>query len=352
MMEIGLGLWGMQAARMAPRHHVSLYQEMIEDAQLAEEFGFHSLWLTEHHFWYDGYCPSLVVAMGALAAATSRIKIATGMVLLPMHDPIRVAEQAAVADILSGGRTILGFANGYRDVEFDGLGLQRKDRGARLTEAFNVLKLAWTQDRFSFAGKHFHYSDVSVTPKPVQKPFPPIFVGTSPVFAPAVRRAGKFGFSLLLPPAGGPQQSQQAVRIWEEEARVSGHDVEELRATGAARMGALCDVWVDDTTEKAERVIPNLRYLYREQLGGWRFLVDQEGKPVSFERPDILDQAVAGAVDSAIIGSPAKVIRKLKEFEEAGIDFMCARVRWDSLPREALHHCMQLLADEVVPALA
>jgi alkanesulfonate monooxygenase SsuD/methylene tetrahydromethanopterin reductase-like flavin-dependent oxidoreductase (luciferase family) len=352
MMEVGLGLWGMQAARMAPRHHALLYQEMVEDAQLAEELGFHSFWLTEHHFWYDGYCPSLIVSLGALAAATKRIKIATGMVLLPMHDPVRVAEQAAIADILSGGRVLLGFANGYRDVEFDGFGLRRKDRGARLTEAFNVLKAAWTEDRLSYNGKHFRYADVSITPKPLQKPFPPIFVGTSPAFAPAVRRAGRFGFSLLLPPTGGPQQCEQAVRIWEEEARAAGHDVAQLKKERGVRMGALCDVWVDETTEKAEQVLGNLRYLYREQLGGWRFLIDEQGRPVGFDRPEILDQAVAGAVGAAIVGNPAKVIRKLKEFKAAGIDLICARVRWDSLPREDLHRCMRLLARDVAPALA
>ena len=170
MMEFGVGLWGMQATRMAPRHHANLYQEMIDDCRYAEELGFHSFWLTEHHFWYDGYCPSLLVGLGALAAVTRRIKIASGLVLLPMHDPLRVAEQAAVVDQLSGGRLILGFGNGYRDAEFDSLGLRRTERGARLSEQFSILKTAWTQERFSFSGKHFNYNDLAVTSKPLQKP--------------------------------------------------------------------------------------------------------------------------------------------------------------------------------------
>lgn len=351
-MEFGVGLWGMQATRTAPRHHVSLYQELIEDCQLAEDLGFHSLWLTEHHFWYDGYCPSLLVTLGAMAAATSRIKVATGVVLLPMHDPVRAAEQAAVADIISNGRVILGFANGYRDAEFDGLGLRRRDRGARLTEMFNILKQAWTEERFSFTGRHFRYTDLSITPKPVQKPHPPIVVGSSPVFAPAVKRAGRFGFGLLLPPTMTTQQCQEAIRVWEEEARAAGHDVERLRATGQARMGLLIDVWVDETTYKAERIIPNLRYLYREQLGGWRFLVDEEGKPVAFDRPQILDPVVEATLGIAVIGSPQRVAQRLKRYEEMGVDLLCARVRWDSVPRGDLHRCMRLLAQEVAPAFA
>ena len=352
MMEFGLGLWGMQATRMAPRHHANLYQEMIEDCQYAEELGFHSLWLTEHHFWYDGYCPSLLIGLGALAAATKRIKIASGLVLLPMHDPIRVAEQAAVADQLSGGRLILGFGNGYRDVEFDGLGLHRRDRGARLSEQFAILKAAWTKERFSFAGKHFNYADIAVTPKPAQQPHPMVMVGSSPVYAPAIRRAGKFGFGLLLPAIIGADGCREGIRIWEEAAREAGHDVEKMRAEKQVRMGALYDVWVDETNDKAEKIIPNLRYLYHEQLGGWRFLVDAEDKPIGFDRPEILSQTVDMVVNSAPVGSPAKVIRRLKQYEDAGLDFFCARVRWDSTPRPELHRCMRLLAKEVVPAFA
>jgi probable F420-dependent oxidoreductase len=352
MMEFGLGLWGMQATRMAPRHHANLYQEMVEDCQYAEELGFHSLWLTEHHFWYDGYSPSLLVGLGALAAATSRIKIATGVLLLPMHDPLRVAEQAAVVDQLSGGRLILGFGNGYRDAEFDGFGLRRRQRGARLSEQFSILKAAWTQDRFSFTGKHFTYTDAFVSPKPLQKPFPMVMVGSSPVYAPAIKRAARHGFGMLLPPTLAPDQCREGVKIWEEGAREAGHDVAKMRAEKRVSMGLCYDLWVDETNAKAEQIIPNLRYLYREQLGGWRFLVDAEGEPIDFGRPQLLDQAVDAVANSAAIGSPAKVIRQLKQYEQAGIDFFCARVRWDSTPRPELHRCMRLLAKEVVPAFA
>ena len=352
MMEFGVGLWGMQATRLAMRHHANLYQEMIEDCQYAEELGFDSLWLTEHHFWYDGYCPSVLVGLGALAAATKRIKIASGVVLLPMHDPLRVAEQAAVVDQLSGGRLILGFGNGYRDVEFDGFALRRRDRGARLSEQFSILKSAWTQETFSFSGKHFNYNNVSVTPRPVQKPHPMVMVGSSPVYAPAIRRAAKHGFGLLLPPTLGVDQFREGIRIWEEAAREAGHDVAKMRAEKQVRMGLCYDVWVDETNNKAEKILGNLRYLYREQLGGWRFLVDAENNPIGFDRPEVLDQTVDYVVSSAAVGNPTKVIRQLKRYEEAGMDFFCARVRWDSTPRPELHRCMRLLAKEVMPAFA
>src|SRR5262249_47446422 len=252
--------------------------------------------------------------------------------------------------VVSNGRVILGIGNGYRDVEFDGFGLRRKDRGARLTEQLDILTRGFTGERFSFEGKHFRYQNVALTPKPVQKPFPPIVLGSSPAFAPAVHGAGRFGVGLLLPPTLTASQCREAIGIWDNEASRAGHDPVALRATGRASMGILSGTWVDETTHQAERVAPHLHYLYREQLGGWRFLIDQEGKPVAFDRPEILNGAVDGAVKAALIGSPGRVLQGLRRFEEAGIDFFCARVRWDSLPRADLHRCMKLLAKEVAPA--
>jgi alkanesulfonate monooxygenase SsuD/methylene tetrahydromethanopterin reductase-like flavin-dependent oxidoreductase (luciferase family) len=101
-LEAGLGLWGMQAFILHPRHHVKLYQEMVEEARWADELGFDALWLTEHHVWFDGYVPQLLTAVGAVAAATSRIRIGTSCLLLPMHDPLRVGDAADMSEIVSG----------------------------------------------------------------------------------------------------------------------------------------------------------------------------------------------------------------------------------------------------------
>ena len=113
-MEFWLGRYGMQSPRVYPRSWAGLYDEVLEHAVYAEELGFDSFWLTEHHFWYDGYCPNLLPVLAAIARRTSRIGIGTGCSLLGLHDPLRDAEDKASLDVLSGGRRLLGLAPGYR----------------------------------------------------------------------------------------------------------------------------------------------------------------------------------------------------------------------------------------------
>src|SRR5262249_6887674 len=152
---------------------------------------------SEHHFCYDASCPSPLLALAATAARTERIGLATGVLLLPLHDVLRVAEQAAVLDGISGGRLFLGVGLGYRDDEYDGFGVARRARGRRMTEALEVLRLAWTGDRRSFDGAFYRYADVRVSPRPVRGTIP-IWVGGHA--RAAVERAARGGAALFLPP--------------------------------------------------------------------------------------------------------------------------------------------------------
>ncbi|MBI2912617.1 MAG: LLM class flavin-dependent oxidoreductase [Chloroflexi bacterium] len=349
-MEFGLGLWGMQSWITAPRHHVRLYEEMLEDARLAEELGFDSIWLTEHHFWYDGYCPSLLVAAGAMAAATTTIKIGTGIILIAMHDPLRVAEAAAVADIISGGRLQMGVAAGYREVEFDGFGVSARQRGARVNESLDVIEAAWRDEPLSHHGRFYHYDGVTVTPKPVQRPIP-IWLGGG---VPAVqRRAGRRGYNIM-PVNPGPG----AFKDYCEAALEAGHDPARLKIAG------VYDLWVDDSDAARDEIEPIIRYLYGEQVGSWLTQRDEEGNPVRFGMPlgrqgqmdhsqwrSIRDTWAQGSAQRMPIGTPDTVIRGLEQFMAANpeMNYICARIRWDGLPRARLRRCMELLAKEVVP---
>ncbi len=336
-MDFSVGLWGMQSFKHAPRHHADLYREMLEDALVAEQLGFSHFWLTEHHFWYDGYCPSLLVAAAAVAARTSRIRFGTSMLLLPMHDPLRVAEAAAAADIIAGGRLDLGVAVGYRHAEFDGFGVARSERGARMEEALDVLHLAWTADRFSYHGRFFQYEDVTVNPKPLQRPIP-IWIGGWA--EPVVRRAAQRSLNLM-----GP--SGDALRLYHKTAREAGRD------PGAATLTIGGDVWVDDDEEAAQaEMTALLRYLYHEQLGGWGFFTNPITKqPVFFDQPQVLHNIVEAAVSTAMIGGPETVAAKLRQRVDINplANHVFCRVRFDSLPQARLHRCLELLAKEVMP---
>lgn len=173
-----------------------LYAEQLEQIAYAEQLGFDSVWITEHHFIEDGYTPSVLPIAAAIAARTSRIRIGTWVLLLPLHNAIRVAEDAATVDIISNGRLDLGMGLGYRIEEFDAFGVDRRHRGRLMEEGVELIRRAWTEDRVTFDGRFYQVQNLDVTPKPVQRPHPPIWLGARGP-APA-RRAARFRAPLLL----------------------------------------------------------------------------------------------------------------------------------------------------------
>src|SRR6185437_4385339 len=172
-----------------------LYRETLDQAVHAEELGFDSIWLSEHHFTDEGYLPCLPAVLGTLAARTSRVRLGTAVLLAPLHHPLRLAEDLAVVDQLSGGRLDVGIAPGYKPDEFAVLGVPKAERGARTNETVEILRLAWAGERFSYAGKHFTFDDVIVAPPPVQPGGPPIWVGGSSLAA--ARRASRYGLCFM-----------------------------------------------------------------------------------------------------------------------------------------------------------
>lgn len=172
-----------------------LYARTLDQIVAAEALGFDSVWTSEHHFIDDSYLPSTLLFLAAVAARTSRMRLGTLILLLPLHHPLRVAEDAAVLDLISGGRLDLGVAAGYRVEEFDVFGVPHRERGRRMDEALAILQGAWGDGPFSFDGPTYHYDAVNVTPKPLQRPGPPIWMGGQS--RAAIRRAARFGCHLL-----------------------------------------------------------------------------------------------------------------------------------------------------------
>jgi alkanesulfonate monooxygenase SsuD/methylene tetrahydromethanopterin reductase-like flavin-dependent oxidoreductase (luciferase family) len=172
-----------------------LYAQTFEFVRHVEAVGLDEVWISEHHFVDDGYCPSVIPAATALAATTERIRIGSKVILLPFHDPLRLAEDIAVADIISGGRIDLGLAAGYRRDEFDGFAIDPSERGARMREGLDVLLKALSGMPFSHDGRFFHYGRVQLVPPPVQQPLPLWLGGRT---AAAMRRAARYRANLAL----------------------------------------------------------------------------------------------------------------------------------------------------------
>jgi alkanesulfonate monooxygenase SsuD/methylene tetrahydromethanopterin reductase-like flavin-dependent oxidoreductase (luciferase family) len=172
---------------------VDLYGDLLSQVEYCDRSGFDSIWLTEHHFTDDGYLPALIPVAAAIAARTLRVTIGTYVLLAPFYHPVKLAEDAAVVDVISGGRLRLGLGLGYRAEEFEGFGIAREERFGRTIETIEILKRAWSGERFSYHGKYFTLRDVRVLPTPASKPYPELLWGAG---APAgIRRAAKLDMS-------------------------------------------------------------------------------------------------------------------------------------------------------------
>ena len=191
------------------------YADFLDMAAWADGNGFDRITVSEHHFVDDGYLPSPFVAAGAVAARTKKMRIATGVALLPLKHPVQVAEDGAIVDIISGGRFELMVGAGYRNEEYEGYGISIKTRPGRMEEGVEIIKKCWAEETFSFEGRYWTLKNVNVTPKPIQKPRPPILMGgASPASA---RRAARIadGYSPV---------SQRLSEFYRDELRAQGKD--------------------------------------------------------------------------------------------------------------------------------
>jgi alkanesulfonate monooxygenase SsuD/methylene tetrahydromethanopterin reductase-like flavin-dependent oxidoreductase (luciferase family) len=204
-----------------------MYARVLQQIELVDQLGFDHVWITEHHFVDDGYMPSPLVMSGAIAARTARVSIGQDVMLLPFTHPVRLAEDLAVLDNLSNGRMMLGAGMGYVPSEFAAMGIDRGERSRRMDETLEIVRRAFTDERFDHEGTHFRLRDVRVRPRPVQAGGPPIWVAA--MGEPGARRAARFGAHLL------PQGDRRAVLDpWRAALVAGGRDPSEHRV-GIAR---------------------------------------------------------------------------------------------------------------------
>ena len=171
MSNVNYGLW--YDFRNPPQWHQpfeAFYAERFGQIAAAEAMGFGSCWLTEHHFCEDGYTPSPLVLASAIAARTEQMQLGTNLMLLPLHDPVRVAEDAATLSLVSGGRFDLGVGIGYRQLEFDQFQRKLSHRPSLVEEGIEILRRAWSGEPVNFTGKRFEVGDLRVTPVPQTVP--------------------------------------------------------------------------------------------------------------------------------------------------------------------------------------
>jgi probable F420-dependent oxidoreductase len=337
-LKVGVGLFTGQIPPGSDRTFHQEYREILELVQRVEDKNLDSAWVSEHHFSGDGYLPSLLPMLAAFAAVTERIELGTGVVLAPFHDPLRLAEDFAVVDQLSGGRVIAGFGVGWREEEFREFNIEVSSRVRRLRELVDVLRLAWNEERFSYDGRIYRYDSVSVTPKPAR--VPPILIGG--FVDDAIRRAGKIGDGYISSRAE-PARVAEAFRIAADERAAAGR-------SGPPIVALLQNAYV---TRDPERDWPMVRDGIGHQLGvyaGWRTGTDVEGKPLEVLPPkeeDIRRTTAYGTPDE-VVSYLEPVARVLGKYPEA---HLILRLHYPGMTAGPAADAIDLLGSEVAPRL-
>jgi probable F420-dependent oxidoreductase len=339
--HIGIGLFTTQLPPGGPRTHAQEYREIIDLVRLAETIGFDSAWVSEHHGSSDGYMSSLLPTLAAFAAATERIELGTGVMLAPFHHPLRLAEDAATVDLLSGGRLLLGLGLGWREEEFRMFGVPVAERVRRTVETVDILRKAWTGERFSHDGKAFSFDQVKVTPKPAREGGPPIYLAGSA--EPAIRRAGGLADGYIRTRGGGVERMAVDLKIAEEGARAAGRDASKLAFAQLQNTFA----WEDG--DAWEVVRPGAAH----QIGvyaGWAAGGDTPNQGFVLPPPD--DDLLRHLTPA---GTPQEVVKALRPAVEAfggRQNFqLIVRLHYPGMDFDTASRAIEVFGEKVLPAL-
>jgi natural product biosynthesis luciferase-like monooxygenase protein len=326
-------------------------QEQMTILRAAEDLGFDSVWPAEHHFSEYGYCVSTGLMLAALAPLTKRIRLGTGIVILPFHNPIRVAEEFALLDLMSDGRVDFGVGRGYQPHEFRGYGVdQTKSRGI-FNEAIEVILQAWTRDRVDYSGLHFDIHDVAVRPKPLQKPHPPVWMAAlSPE---SFVQAGRMGFNLLCTPVFGfaGKTALENLQAYREALRQAGHD------PATRQIAALCMIYVGRSAEEATRDFCDPVIWYYRTFS--KYIAPPPGEAaIKTYEPYVGVRDLAASVTweqlqqagAVICGTPEDAVARITELREAlGFTTLLCWTRLGGLDQRKVLSSMELMQARVIP---
>jgi alkanesulfonate monooxygenase SsuD/methylene tetrahydromethanopterin reductase-like flavin-dependent oxidoreductase (luciferase family) len=339
-MKLGYGLITCQRPPDDPRSDAELYQQAVELAVEAERLGFDSVWLTEHHFVDDGYMPSLLAVAAAIAVRTERIEIGTGLLLAPLHDPVRLAEDAATVDLLSRGRLVLGLGMGWRQEEFDGLGVALAERRGRLLDAVAVLRQAWG-DGLVTGTERRPYPGMSVRPKPYTPGGPPIWIGA--FVERAVRRAGRIADGYMSGDTGPDDFAHQVA--WAREG-LAGSDRPERPFEVSLYQAAFA--WEDGD---AWPLVRDGRHYLNWKYEDMDAATGRAGAAPA--PPPLTPEAEAEIRQHALVGTPEQVAEGIRAYRDAAGDDLhfVAQLYWPGMPYERQLEAMRVFAEKVAPLL-
>ena len=320
-----------------------IYARGLELAQAAEALGFSNIWLAEHHFSTYGYLSRPAQLAAHIAAKTTRLRVGTAVIVVPLHHPLVVAEEIATLDVLSGGRLDVGLGRGYQPYEFERLGLDLESGRARWDESIDVILKALGGEPFSYDGKFFKIPETSVFPQPVQKPLPPIWVtAQSPE---SIEGTVRRGFNVLTGGFGVPIERLAEFR------RLFDRHVAEVKPPQPLEVGVQRAVYVAESQADARDAAEEARWNMRVTLSlRNRYERVEQGRAIPVPAPnepdtdDLLDRFL-------VIGTPDTCIRQIRRIRElVGITHFNCSFWIGDLEHARVLRSMELFAREVMPA--
>ena len=326
------------------------YGQMIEQIQYEEELGFDGIFFAEHYV--GGYAfPSPPVFAAAVAQRTKRIRLGTGVTLLPLSNPIRTAEEYAMLDVLSEGRLDFGVGRGVLKAEYELFDIDEAESQGRFHESLEIILQAWTQDTVSYEGKYYKIREVTSLPKPVQKPYPPIWTACA-VTPESFSWAGQKGFHPMTVPFAYPRHEdlQAKLNLYWSALKEAGHDARTREVLGVYHL------YVAETDEEAHEQARQHFIQY------WRFFADLDRK-AAWQSADYkeyqggLSKLFGTATyedldkgDCIIFGSPEKCVQRLKRAQaDYGLTYAIFEVNFGGFPHEKALKSLDLFAKEVMP---
>ncbi len=338
-----------------PGHrHADIIHRELEQIEWAEELGFDEVWFTEHHFIDYGLSVDPATLAAAAASRTRRIRIGLAAAILPFHHPLRLAEQMALVDIISNGRLDVGVGRGNRPAEFAGYRVPQQEARERFDETVEVMRRAWTEERFSHAGRFFTFDDVRVIPKPLQQPHPPIYQVC--VSKDGIENTALRGWPMLNSVLFGPVDQLIATRdTYVNALEKAGRSAAEVAAL-LARWGVSRQIYVAENDRTALEEAKAAELWYQESFR--RFVIPdriedahpslQPGFRAMAERLSTITWE-ALVRETLAFGSPDTVARHIETMRGMGVGRVLCWMNFGGLSQDRVRRSMELFAREVMP---
>jgi alkanesulfonate monooxygenase SsuD/methylene tetrahydromethanopterin reductase-like flavin-dependent oxidoreductase (luciferase family) len=330
-MKFGIFVFGDNHPEIG-RSNQKYYEEVLTMAEWAEDLGFDSFWLGEHHFYWYGTCVSPPMVIAALGQRTKKMRLGPAVAVPAFHNPLVLAEEYAFADNLCGGRLDFGLGSGFSPVEFKTFGITIEEAKERFWEATDIILKAWRQDEFSHQGKYYQFENVSLHMKPLQKPMPPVWMAASS--DDTLAKAGELG----LPIMGIPFARSNTIHdvkakndLFKESYVRAGHK-------GTPDILVALHVCLQRTEEDAVK----LARPHFERVVDYLKTSRRPGSKV----PD-LDNIKKENL--AVFTTPEDTVAILKDYEKIGVTHVICMVNFGGLPMTDVRRTLGLMSKEVFP---